>query len=121
MWLKVISYFLPRHAYYSHLLSVADTKPGCVLRAANVVPLLQQERHLLTDDDIDTCKNGSNTWAFVGDINNEPQLSCVYQSADAQNEFLSNPKLGVGEDIYEKEKTSFPTSTAPSPSPSAAK
>lgn len=30
---------------------------------------------------------------FIGDINNNPQLNCVYQSDDAQNEFLSNPKV----------------------------
>ncbi len=69
------------------------------------MPLLQKERQLLTDDDVNACKNGSNTWAFVGDINSEPQLSCVYQSDDAQNEFLSNPKIGLGEDIYEKGST----------------
>ena len=43
---------------------------------------------------VNTCKNGMNTWAYVGDINDKPQLSCVYQSDDAQNEFLSNPKVG---------------------------
>ena len=29
----------------------------------------------------------------TGDINNKPQLNCVFQSDDAQNEFLSNPKV----------------------------
>lgn len=52
---------------------------------------------------VNVCKNGNNTWAYVGDINDKPQLSCVYQSDDAQNEFLEkNPKLGVGEDVYDK-------------------
>lgn len=45
---------------------------------------------------VNTCKNGSNTWAYVGDLNDQPQLSCVYQSDDAQNEFLSNPKVRKG-------------------------
>ena len=31
-----------------------------------------------------------------------PQVNCVYQSDDAQNEFLSNPKIGLGEDVYDK-------------------
>ena len=31
--------------------------------------------------------------AFIGDIDNKPQLNCVFQSDDAQNEFLSNPKV----------------------------
>jgi hypothetical protein len=45
-----------------------------------------------------------NTWAFVGDLNDTPQLSCVYKSADAQNEFLSNPKLGIGEDYLDDDR-----------------
>lgn len=71
----------------------ADTKPGCVLRASNVVEVLQRKRGLLTNEDVETCKGGMNTWGFVGDLNDHPQLSCVYQSDDAQNEFLSNPKV----------------------------
>lgn len=55
--------------------------------------LLQKERQLVSDDDMEACKNSFNTWAYVGDINNEPQVNCVYQSDDAQNEFLSNPKV----------------------------
>jgi len=86
---------------FSIFVTQADTKPGCVLRPANVVPLLQQERKLLTDADVESCKNGFNTWAFIGDINNKPQLNCVFQSDDAQNEFLSNPKVGLGEDVYD--------------------
>jgi hypothetical protein len=58
-----------------------------------VVKQLQVERKLLTDDEIESCKNGYNTWAYIGDINNRPQLNCVFQSDDAQNEFLSNPKV----------------------------
>jgi hypothetical protein len=44
-----------------------------------------------------------NTWAFVGDLDDRPQLSCVYKSQDAQNEFLSDPKLGLGEDVYDND------------------
>lgn len=76
-------------------LSQADTKPGCVLRASNVVEVLQRKRGLLTNDDVETCKGGMNTWGYVGDLNDHPQLSCVYQSDDAQNEFLSNPKVRI--------------------------
>lgn len=82
----------PSHRLFS--LPQADTKPGCVLRPANVVEVLQRKRGLLTNDDVETCKGGMNTWGYVGDLNDHPQLSCVYQSDDAQNEFLSNPKVG---------------------------
>ena len=45
-----------------------------------------------------------NTWAFVGDLSDTPQLSCVYKSKDAQNEFLSNPKFGIGEDYLDDDR-----------------
>lgn len=79
----------------------ADTKPGCVLKPSNVVTLLRNERNLITEEEVEACKNGFNTWAYVGDINKKPQLTCVFQSDNAQNEFLSNPKVGLGEDIYD--------------------
>jgi len=94
---RVFVTFNPFNVYVTQ----ADTKPGCVLRPSNVVSQLQKERQLITDEDVDACKNGFNTWAFVGDINSKPQLNCVFQSDDAQNEFLSNPKVGLGEDIYD--------------------
>jgi hypothetical protein len=81
----------------------ADVKPACVLRSSNVVPILK-ERHLINDDEVRACKSNMNTWAFVGDLNDTPQLSCVYKSADAQNEFLSNPKLGIGEDYLDDDR-----------------
>lgn len=50
----------PYNGDYS--LSVADTKPGCVLRQSNVINLLQKERNLVTDEDMEACKNSFNTW-----------------------------------------------------------
>ena len=61
-----------------------------------MVEVLQEKRGLLTKDEVESCKSGMNTWGFVGDLNDHPQLSCVYQSDDAQNEFLSNPKVRCG-------------------------
>ena len=51
---------------FSVYVTQADTKPGCVMRPSNVVQQLQVQRRLLTDEDIESCKNGYNTWAFVG-------------------------------------------------------
>jgi len=96
---RVFITFNPFNVYVTQ----ADTKPGCVLRPSNVVAQLQKQRKLISDDDVNACKNGYNTWAFVGDIDDRPQLNCVFQSDDAQNEFLSNPKVGIGEDIYDRE------------------
>jgi hypothetical protein len=96
---RVFVSFNPFNVYVAQ----ADVKPACVLRQSNVVPILR-DKHLINDDEIRSCKQNMNTWAFVGDLEDMPQLSCVYQSADAQNEFLSNPKLGIGEDVWDDDR-----------------
>ncbi len=97
---RVFVSFNPFNVYVAQ----ADVKPACVLRPANVVPVLQ-DRGLINRQEVKQCKdNMSNTWAFVGDLNDYPQLSCVYKSDDAQNEFLSNPKYGIGEDVYDDDR-----------------
>lgn len=93
---RVFVSFNPFNVYVAQ----ADVKPACVLRPSNVVPILK-ERKLLNDDEIRSCKMNMNTWAFVGDLNDQPQLSCVYKSEDAQNEFLDDPKRGIGEDYMD--------------------
>jgi len=105
---------------FNVFVTQADTKPGCVLRPANVVSQLQKERQLITNEEVAGCKNGYNTWAFVGDINSNPQLNCVFQSDDAQNEFLSNPKVGLGEDVYDDSLPSKPKQSSSSSSSAAA-
>jgi hypothetical protein len=93
---RVFVSFNPFNVYVAQ----ADVKPACVLRPSNVVPILK-ERKLLNDNEIRSCKMNMNTWAFVGDLNDQPQLSCVYKSEDAQNEFLDDPKRGIGEDYMD--------------------
>ena len=96
---RVFVSFNPFNVYVAQ----ADVKPACVLRPANVVPVLQ-DKGLINDREVRSCKANMNTWAFVGDLDDLPQLSCVYKSDDAQNEFLSNPKLGIGEDVYDDDR-----------------
>jgi hypothetical protein len=36
-----------------------------------------------------------NTFAFVGDLAGTPQVSCVYHSEEAENQFLRNPQKSV--------------------------
>ena len=91
---RVFVSFNPFNVYVSQ----ADVKPACVLRPANVVPILR-DKGLINDSEVRSCKANMNTWAFVGSLEDTPQLSCVYKSQDAQNEFLSNPKIGIGENI----------------------
>ena len=96
---RVFVSFNPFNVYVAQ----ADVKPACVLRQANIVPILQGKK-LINDAEVRACKQNMNTWAFVGDLEDMPQLSCVYKSADAQNEFLSNPKLGIGEDVWDDDR-----------------
>lgn len=96
---RVFVSFNPFNVYVSQ----ADVKPACVLRDSNIVSVLKA-RGLINDDEVRSCKNNMNTWAFVGNLDDTPQLSCVYRSQDAQNEFLSNPKFGIGEDYLDDER-----------------
>ncbi len=96
---RVFVSFNPFNVYVAQ----ADVKPACVLREANVVPVLQ-DKGLINGKEVRSCKQNMNTWAFVGDLNDYPQLSCVYKSEDAQNEFLSNPKYGIGEDVWDDDR-----------------
>jgi Protein of unknown function (DUF3172) len=102
---RVFVSFNPFNVYVSQ----ADVKPACVLRPANVVPILKA-RGLINDEEVRSCKQNMNTWAFVGSLEDTPQLSCVYQSRDAQNEFLSNPKIGLGEDYLDDDRYSTTSS-----------
>mmetsp|Transcript_22082 Transcript_22082/g.47399 ORF Transcript_22082/g.47399 Transcript_22082/m.47399 type:complete len:360 (+) Transcript_22082:167-1246(+) len=97
---RVFVSFNPFNVYVAQ----ADVKPACVLRPSNVVPVLRDQRKLVNDNEIRSCKMNMNTWAFVGDLNDQPQLSCVYKSEDAQNEFLEDPKRGIGEDYLDDDR-----------------
>mmetsp|Transcript_13321 Transcript_13321/g.37515 ORF Transcript_13321/g.37515 Transcript_13321/m.37515 type:complete len:569 (-) Transcript_13321:441-2147(-) len=99
---RVFVSFNPFNVYVAQ----ADVKPACVLRQANVVPVLKNKK-LINEKEVAACKANMNTWAFVGDLDNTPQLSCVYKSADAQNEFLSNPKFGIGEDYLDDDRATI--------------
>ena len=101
---RVFVSFNPFNVYVSQ----ADVKPACVLREANVVPVLRA-KGLINDNEVRSCKMNMNTWAFVGNLDDTPQLSCVYRSQDAQNEFLSNPKFGIGEDYLDDDRARFAT------------
>ena len=96
---RVFVSFNPFNVYVAQ----ADVKPACVLRQSNVVPILKGKK-LINDKEVASCKANMNTWAFVGDLESTPQLSCVYKSEDAQNEFLSNPTFGIGEDYLDDDR-----------------
>ena len=44
---------------------------------------------------VSACTRSSNTFAFVGDLAKSPEVSCVFHSEEAENQFLKNPKKAV--------------------------
>eukprot|EP00210_Caulerpa_lentillifera_P007765 g7410.t1 len=76
-----------------------EVKPGCILRQSNFGVL--ENRRLVSKSTVDNCKKGMNTFAFVGDLNDSPEISCVYHSEDAENQFLVDPKRAVMGDGFQ--------------------
>lgn len=54
----------------------------------------------LSCNQVEQCKKRMNTFGFVGDLSKEPEVSCVYHSEEAENQYLLNPdkalQLGEG-------------------------
>ena len=74
-----------------------EVKPGCVLRRSNYQVL--ESRKLVSKDETDSCKRSMNTFAYVGDLGLSPEVSCVYHSEQAENQYLENParaRMGDG-------------------------
>ena len=67
-------------------VSQPQVKPGCVLRRSNVNVL--ESRGLVDGAAVSACKRNMNTFAFVGDLDRRPEVSCVYHSEEAETEFL---------------------------------
>mmetsp|Transcript_15526 Transcript_15526/g.33632 ORF Transcript_15526/g.33632 Transcript_15526/m.33632 type:complete len:276 (-) Transcript_15526:225-1052(-) len=80
-----------------------EVKPGCVLRRSNWSVL--EKRELITDDQEKQCKRNLNTFAFVGDLNESPEVSCVYHSEDAENQFMRDPKSAALGDGYQPRRS----------------
>jgi hypothetical protein len=71
-----------------------EVKPGCVLRRSNF-NVLEREK-LVTDKQVEACKRRMNTFGFVGDLSDSPDVSCVYHSEEAENQYLLNPSKAIG-------------------------
>ena len=70
-----------------------EVKPGCVLRRSNWNVL--ERRGVVDSKTEDVCKSHMNTFAFVGDLDKSPEVSCVYHSEDAENQFMRDPSRAV--------------------------
>jgi hypothetical protein len=66
-----------------------QVKPGCVLRRSNWSVL--EKRDLLSKTQASDCLRNMNTFAFVGDLEQQPEVSCVYHSEEAENQFMKDP------------------------------
>jgi hypothetical protein len=60
-------------------------RPGCVLRTNNWVVL--EDRKLITQEQVQKCKQRINTFGFTGKLEDKPEISCIYQNEAAQNFF----------------------------------
>lgn len=76
-----------------------EVKPGCILRRSNFRVL--EGRNLVSKDEVESCKKNMNTFAFVGDLGRQPEVSCVYHSEDAENQFILDPKKAVMGDGFQ--------------------
>lgn len=79
---RVFLSFNPFNVYVSQ----PEVKPGCVLRRSNWSVL--ERRNLVSKSEVDSCKRGMNTFAFVGDLDGDPKVTCVYHSEQAENQFM---------------------------------
>ena len=58
----------------------------------------------------DVCRKGMNTFAYVGSLEEKPEVSCVYHSEEAENQFMVDPKrsnLGDGVSLPPGEQPAF--------------
>ena len=90
--------FNPFNVYVSQ----PEVKPGCVLRRANFNVL--ESRGLVDSQQVQDCKRNMNTFAFVGDLTGQPQVSCVYHSEEAENQFLRNPDKSILNNLKDEER-----------------
>ena len=71
---------------FSVYLTQPRMQPGCVLRRTNWSVLERQ--NLVNSEQVRDCKRRMNTFGFVGNLEGQPKIDCVYQNDAAGNLFL---------------------------------
>lgn len=79
---------------FSVFVSQPLMQPGCVIRANNVA--LLEQRQLITGEQLRACRQRLNTFGYVGNLESNPEISCVYQSSTDKNLFLKLSGLSSG-------------------------
>lgn len=64
-------------------------EPGCVLRSNNWAIL--ESRKLINGEQVRQCKNRMNTFGFTNNLENSPQIDCLYQTDTDKNRFFNQP------------------------------
>lgn len=72
---------------FSVYLTQPRMQPGCVLRRTNWT-LLEQKK-LVNSEQVRDCKRRMNTFGFVGALEGQPKIDCVYQNDAAGNLFIN--------------------------------
>lgn len=67
-------------------VSQPKMQPGCVLRQNNWAIL--EQRKLINQEQVRDCRQRLNTFGFTGNLEGNPQITCIYQNDAAQNLFL---------------------------------
>jgi hypothetical protein len=84
-------------------ISQPSMQPGCVIRNANWSVL--ERLKAVSSQEVRDCRNRLNTFGFIGDINNNPKVQCIYQNDSEDNGFLLEPGGGgVGNPAPESDR-----------------
>lgn len=73
-------------------VSQPSSRPGCVLRSNNWSIL--EQRGLVKPEQVRECKQRMNTFGFTGQLENSPDIACVYQNDATKNLFLDQAGPG---------------------------
>lgn len=72
---------------FSVYLTQPKMQPGCVLRRTNWSVI--EQKKLVNSEQVRDCKRRMNTFGFVGVLEGNPKIDCVYQNNAAGNLFLN--------------------------------
>lgn len=70
-----------------------SVKPGCVLRTNNWAIL--EQRKLIDSEQVRECKNRMNTFGYTNQLENSPEIDCLYQTDAERNRFFNQPGVGA--------------------------
>jgi hypothetical protein len=79
---------------FSVFVTQPSMRPGCVLRQNNWAILEQMK--LVTSKQVRECKSRMNTFGFTGNLEEKPEIKCIYQNENADNFFFPKQPGALG-------------------------